>query len=97
MAYADDIVIQSSSIQELIEVLREFDWLTPEWGLALNRRKCELLLMKNFEHKDKDIEVDKIVQKVRYLGMQLSTDISLIGRDAKTSIQRNLHAIKGRL
>lgn len=74
IAYADDIAIFSSSLEELRQVLREFENLKTEWGLTLNRKKCEVLLMRNFNSPITLIDEIKVSEKVRYLGMNISTD-----------------------
>jgi hypothetical protein len=48
MAYADDVLIQSSSMEELRQALKEFDKLVEHWGLSLNRKKCDLMPHSDF-------------------------------------------------
>lgn len=67
IAYADDIAIFSSSLEELRQVLREFENLKTEWGLTLNRKKLEVQLMRNFNSPITLIDEIKVSEKVRYL------------------------------
>ena len=67
ISYADDIAIFSSSLEELRQVLREFENLKTEWGLTLNRKKLEVQLMRNFNSPITLIDEIKVSEKVRYL------------------------------
>ena len=67
IAYADDIAIFSSSLEELRQVLREFENLKTEWGLTLNRKKLEVQLMRNFNSPITLIDEIKVSEKLRYL------------------------------
>ena len=97
LAYADDILIQSSSINELKTIISEIQKLQTEWGLIINKRKSELMLAKDAEEEIAEIDGVKIVNKVKYLGMVISTDTKEIIKDAKNSIRRNVACFKGRL
>lgn len=44
IAFADDILIQSSSLAELSTVLKAFDIIGSSSGLTLNKSKCQLIL-----------------------------------------------------
>ena len=68
-----------------------------EWGLRLNRKKCEILPKRGSASDSIQVEGIRVNDKVKYLGVQLSTDPEMIKRYAKTSIHRNLQYIKGKL
>jgi hypothetical protein len=60
MAYADDIIVQSKSTEELKMALTEIGKLESEWGLKLNLKKCEFLLHKGAKMEETHIAGVKI-------------------------------------
>ena len=43
LAYADDLMIKLSSLKETEIIIQEFSKIESQWGLRINRKKCEIL------------------------------------------------------
>ena len=98
IAYADDIAVCAFSMQEIDDIISEFDKLESEWGLKLNKNKCEVILKNRTTTVMSNQNAEfKVSWKAKFLGMNISSDESEIKKDAKTSIRRNLQFIKWKL
>ena len=97
IAYADDIVVLSQNLAMMETILAAMEDLEKTFGLKLNKKKTVFLSKKkDYEHID-EIRGIRRASKVKYLGIMISTDLSQIVKDAKSSVRRNVAVIRSRL
>lgn len=99
IAFADDLLIQSASLNEIKAILAAFERFGEISGLSLNRSKCQLILAAGT-----DVEVTPntlydipIVSQAKYLGVIISANPAINSRSAKLAVKRNLASLKARL
>jgi uncharacterized protein (UPF0335 family) len=71
LAYADDIIVEMTDINELRATIQEFKSLK-SWGLNINISKSMILARKQDNKKYKKIEGIQVKDNVKYLGINLS-------------------------
>ena len=79
-------------------IILEIQQLELLWGLKINMKKSEILV---FQEKREQLPLEiggiPVVNKVKYLGMTISTNKDETCREAVNSIRRNIALGKSRL
>lgn len=79
LAFADDLLILSSSIIEMATLLNEFKRVAKLTGLEVNLKKCELLLVEGHEMTEQESMMIglKASKTVKYLGINLVAETKI--------------------
>ena len=86
LAFADDMLVMTSSKPELEEIINEFTNLQVRWNLKLNKKKSEILARDDTE----EINGIKCSKNVKYLGVRVAVDKKEQIRISKEQINKNV-------
>ena len=70
LAFADDMLIMTNNLNELVMVIEELTALQQRWNLRLNKKKSEILT----KEKVQDVGGVRCVKVVKYLGVKVTFD-----------------------
>ena len=74
LAYADDLVVLNRNKQETEEMIRALGRMGNGFNLHLNKKKCEILKIKDGDDDIEEIEGIQVQESVRYLGLKIMRD-----------------------
>lgn len=96
VAYADDMVICTSSEEELKVMISELEQLDTLWGIKMNLNKSEIL-SGGASNRPEDIAGVRRVQEVKYLGVVIARDDKEMVNKNRAAVGKYLSFIKGKM